>query len=176
MSPKHLPRSGFFILITALFLTTASLARADEVQFKSDHPERYTVVKGDTLWDISTRFLKSPWHWPKIWKINDQIKNPHLIYPGDVVVLRMVDGKPVLTVERKDKASGLPSLPEAAKAPDAPVGERRVDDRTVKLSPQARSEPLEAAIPTIPPNAIVPFLTRPLAAEDNELEQAGYIT
>jgi len=176
MSPKPLRGTRFFLLITALLLAAPVQVRADEVQLKPDHPERYTVVKGDTLWDVSTRFLKSPWHWPKIWKINDQIKNPHLIYPGDVVVLRMVDGKPVLTVERKDKASGLPSLPEAAKAPDAPVGERRVDDRTVKLSPQARSEPLEAAIPTIPPNAIVPFLTRPLAVEENELEQAGYIT
>ena len=94
MSPKHLPVSGFLLLIIVLFLTSASLSRADEVQLKPDHPERYTVVKGDTLWDISTRFLKSPWHWPKIWKINDRIKNPHLIYPGDVVVLRMVDGKP----------------------------------------------------------------------------------
>src|SRR3972149_3860726 len=176
MSPKPLRGTRFFLLITALLLAAPVQVRADEVQLKPDHPERYTVVKGDTLWDVSTRFLKSPGHWPKIWKINDQIKNPHLIYPGDVVVLRMVDGKPVLTVERKDKASGLPSLPEAAKAPDAPVGERRVDDRTVKLSPQARSEPLEAAIPTIPPNAIVPFLTRPLAVEENELEQAGYIT
>jgi len=94
MSPKHLPVSGFFLVIV-LFLTSASFSRADEVQLKPDHPERYTVVKGDTLWDISARFLKSPWHWPKIWKINDRIKNPHLIYPGDVVVLRMVDGKPV---------------------------------------------------------------------------------
>ena len=66
MSPKHLSGPGFFLLIIASFLTTASLARADEVQIKPDHPERYTVVKGDTLWDISTRFLKSPWHWPKI--------------------------------------------------------------------------------------------------------------
>jgi len=147
--------------------------RADVVQLKPDHPERYTVVKGDTLWDISTRFLKSPWHWPQIWKINQEIKNPHLIYPGDVVVLRWVDGKPVLSVERKDKETGLPSLP--APTP-APMVERRIDDRTVKLSPQAYSAPLESAIPTIAPNAIVPFLTKPLAVGKDELEQAGYIT
>jgi hypothetical protein len=173
MSPKPQPGTRFFFLITALLLTTAFQARADEVQLKPDHPERYTVVKGDTLWDISTHFLKSPWHWPKIWKINQEIKNPHLIYPGDVIVLRWVDGKPVLSVERKDKGTGLPSLPEPGKEP---VVERRVDDRTVRLSPTTHSEPLEAAIPTIPPNAIVPFLSKPLAVEEDQLEQAGYIT
>lgn len=173
MSPKPLLGTRFLLLITALLLTASAYVRADEVQLKPDHPERYTVVKGDTLWDISTRFLKSPWHWPKIWRINEQIRNPHLIYPGDVVVLRWVDGQPVLSVERK--GSELPSLPESAKAPDAVV-ERRVDDRTVRLSPQTHSEPLEAAIPTIPPNAIVPFLSKPLAVEEDQLEQAGYIT
>ena len=173
MSPKPLLGTRFFLLITALLLTVPVQVGADEVQLKSDHPERYTVVKGDTLWDISTRFLKSPWHWPKIWKINQEIKNPHLIYPGDVVVLRWVDGKPVLSVERKDMGTGLPSLPEAGKEP---VVERPVDDRTVRLAPKVHSEALEAAIPTIPPNAIVPFLTKPLVVEEDELEQAGYIT
>ncbi|HEY5682501.1 MAG TPA: LysM domain-containing protein [Sulfuricaulis sp.] len=170
MSPKPLLGSGLYLFIIALFLTSPGI-RADVVQLKPDHPERYTVVKGDTLWDISTRFLKSPWHWPQIWKINQEIKNPHLIYPGDVVVLRWVDGKPVLSVERKE--TGLPSLPEPA---PAPVVERRIDDRTVKLSPKTYSAPLESAIPTIPPNTIVPFLTKPLAVEEGALEQAGYIT
>ena len=178
MSPKHLSVSGFFLLIIVLFLSSASFSRADEVQLKPDHPERYTVVKGDTLWDISARFLKSPWHWPKIWKINDQIKNPHLIYPGDVVVLRMVDGKPELTVLRKETVTppGLPSLPESAKAREPATAATPADERTVKLEPQVHSESLEAAIPTIPPNAILPFLTRPLVVGENELEQAGYIT
>lgn len=175
MSPKHLPVTGFFLLIIALFLTTASLSRADEVQLKPDHPERYTVVKGDTLWDISTRFLKSPWMWPKIWKINQEIKNPHLIYPGDVIVLRWVDGKPELSVLRKETVSapGLPSLPESAQEP---VTAAPADARTVKLKPQVHSEDLDAAIPTIPPNAILPFLTRPLAVGENDLNEAGYIT
>lgn len=170
MSPKPLLGSSF-LLLAALFLTSAA---ADVLQLKPDHPERYTVVKGDTLWDISTRFLKSPWHWPKIWKINDQIKNPHLIYPGDVVMLRWVDGKPELSVVRKEKVSELPSLPPPAS--DSPVVEKRIDDRTVKLSPRVHAQPLEAAIPTIPPNVIVPFLTRPLAVEEGQLEEAGYIT
>lgn len=176
MSPKHLLGPSFFLLV-ALFLTSPVIARADEVQLKPDHPERYTVVKGDTLWDISTRFLKSPWHWPKIWKINQEIKNPHLIYPGDVVLLRMVDGKPELTVLRKET---LPVLPTVATVPEVPASKEgpaaAVDSRTVKLLPKVRSEPLETAIPTIPPNAILPFLTRPLVVGENELQQAGYIT
>lgn len=171
MSPKPLLGSSFFLL-AALLLT--SPLRADEVQLKPDHPERYTVAKGDTLWDISTRFLKSPWHWPKIWKINEQIKNPHLIYPGDVVVLRWVNGKPELSVLRKEKVPGLPSLPETTAA--ATPTDKPTDGRTVKLSPKVHSEPLEAAIPTIQPNAIAPFLTQPLAVGEGELEQAGYIT
>jgi hypothetical protein len=178
MSPKHLPVSGLFFLIAGLFLTSANFSRADEVQLKPDHPERYNVVKGDTLWDISTRFLKSPWHWPKIWKINDQIKNPHLIYPGDVIVFRMVDGKPELTVLRKETitAPGLPSLSETAKAQEPAAGPTSADGRTAKLEPQVHSQALDAAIPTIPPNAILPFLTHTLVVGENELEQAGYIT
>ena len=178
MSPKHLPVSGLFLLIIVLFLSSASFSRADEVQLKPDHPERYTVVKGDTLWDISARFLKSPWMWPKIWKINQEIKNPHLIYPGDVIVFRMVDGKPELSVLRKETvtAPGLPSLPESAQEREPAAAATPADDRTVKLQPQVHSEPLDAAIPTIPPNAIMPFLTRPLAVGENELEEAGYIT
>lgn len=177
MSPKHLPVSGFFLLITVLFLISPVLTRADVVQLKPDHPDRYTVVKGDTLWDISTRFLKSPWRWPEIWKINEKIKNPHLIYPGDVIVFQMVNGRPELTLLRKGTVPvpppALPSLPAAANAPEAPPA---VDSRTVKLEPQVHSEPLEAAIPTIPPNAILPFITRPLAVDENELKNAGYVT
>jgi len=171
MSPKHRLGSSFFLTIIALLLISPVLTRADVVQLKPDHPERYTVVKGDTLWDISARFLKSPWHWPKIWKINDQIKNPHLIYPGDVVVFRMVDGKPELTVLRKETLPVIPAVPRAPE--EAPAA---ADSRTVKLAPRVHSEPLEAAIPTIPPNAILPFLTRPLAVSESELDKAGYIT
>ena len=59
------------------------LASADELTLRPDHPEIYVVVRGDTLWDISGRFLEKPWNWPKLWGVNPQIANPHLIYPGD---------------------------------------------------------------------------------------------
>jgi hypothetical protein len=66
------------------------------VELRPDHPETYTVRRGDTLWDISAKFLKSPWNWPEIWQANPQVENPHLIYPGDVLSLIYIDGKAML--------------------------------------------------------------------------------
>ena len=80
---------------TAMLLTLASFAFAAELA--QDHPTSYTVKKGDTLWDISARFLKQPWLWPEIWQANPQVKNPHLIYPGDVLSLVYVNGEPRIT-------------------------------------------------------------------------------
>ncbi|MHB8622477.1 MAG: LysM peptidoglycan-binding domain-containing protein [Sulfuricaulis sp.] len=188
MSPKHLLGSGFFLLSTVavLLLTPPGVSRAQDVQLKADHPDRYTVVKGDTLWGISSRFLTSPWLWPNIWRNNQGIKNPQLIYPGDVIILHLVNGKPVLSVLRNKVVSAaapivpspaLPSLPAATvTAPAAPLPAPASGDRTVKLEPQVRSESLETAIPTIPPGAILPFLTYPLAVSKDELKQAGYVT
>ena len=73
---------------------------AQDVSVRSDHPDRYVVVEGDTLWDISGRFLDKPWQWPAIWKANPQIENPHLIYPGDEISLVYVDGVPQLRLRR----------------------------------------------------------------------------
>ncbi len=159
------------LLIVLSVLLPAGVG-ADTVELKPNHPERYTVVKGDTLWDIAGRFLKSPWHWPRIWKINDQIKNPHLIYPGDAVVLRYVDGQPELTVLRGAKAGEEPKASMTAEPETAPAP----SGRTAKLSPRVHTEPLKQAIATIPPNAIIPFLSQPLAVGEKELEQAGYVT
>ena len=66
--------------------TTEVVEKGDVVKLRPDHPDRYVVRKGDTLWDIASRFLQSPWNWPKIWTINEQIANPHLIYPGEPYV------------------------------------------------------------------------------------------
>ena len=82
---------------TAMLLTLASFAFAAELA--QDHPTSYTVKKGDTLWDISARFLSKPWLWPEIWQANPQVKNPHLIYPGDVLSLVYVNGEPRVTRE-----------------------------------------------------------------------------
>jgi len=120
-------------LVALLLLAAAGLAQA-EVQLKEGHPERYTVVRGDTLWDISAKFLSQPWKWPELWHANPQIENPHLIYPGDTLSLVYVDGQPRLTLNR---------------------GESR---GTIKLSPHVRSTPIAEAIPTIPLEAINSFL------------------
>lgn len=163
-------RGSLRILIILLALAPGWLI-ADEVKLKPDHPERYTVVKGDTLWDISSRFLKSPWHWPRVWRINEAIKNPHLIYPGDVIVLRYVDGQPELTVLRNEKLPAAGAAPSTEPTPSEPSVAG-----TDRLSPRVHATSLDRAIPTIPPNLIVPFLTQPLAVGDNELDRAGYVT
>ncbi len=134
--------------LCALLMVTGSSAAP--VELNPDHPSQYTVVKGDTLWDISGRFLKSPWRWPEIWKANTSIENPHLIYPGDVIVLSMVNGVPELRVLQR---------------------------KTVKLSPSVYAEPLREAIPTIPPGAILPFLSEGMVLPSAvKLQRAGYIT
>lgn len=123
---------------------------AQEAILRDNHPDRYTVVRGDTLWDISDRFLQNPWMWPEIWHVNPQIQNPHLIYPGDVISLTYLDGKPRITVER---GTG----------------------RTVKLSPTMHVTPLNEAIPAIPLDAIDTFLSKSRIVEAGELEGAPYV-
>ncbi|HEC28434.1 MAG TPA: LysM peptidoglycan-binding domain-containing protein [Gammaproteobacteria bacterium] len=125
------------------------LVYADAVKLNPDHPDKYVVVKGDTLWDISGRFLQDAWQWPEIWHINSQIANPHLIYPGDTINLVYVDGKPRLVVSRGSK--------------------------TVKLTPQGRIIPLDQAITTIPIDAIRQFLKEPQVVSKDVLDKAPYV-
>lgn len=140
------------ILILAGVMATV---QADTVKINPDHPDRYVVVKGDTLWDIAGRFLTEPWRWPEIWKVNPQIENPHLIYPGDVVSLTYEGGSPILTVQRGGVRRGV---------------------RYVKLSPQIREVDKAEAIPTIPIDAIRNFLSRPLVIDDEEeLDARPYV-
>ncbi|MEJ2449051.1 MAG: LysM peptidoglycan-binding domain-containing protein [Gammaproteobacteria bacterium] len=127
-------------------------------------PSRYTVKKGDTLWDISKHFLKDPWLWPQIWYVNPEIRNPHLIYPGDVIALSWVNGRPVLTLEGAE--STPPPPPAVSHGPKLPV---------VKLKPHVRVEKLTKAITTLPRSAIAPFLNRPFFVSADELERAPYV-
>lgn len=128
--------------------TDARRAPATTDVFVASAPDTYTVVRGDTLWGIAGRFLKQPWRWPEIWQVNrDQIRNPHWIYPGQVIIL--------------DRATGTMRLSRAANA-----------NGTVKLSPQVRVETSRDAIPSIAPEAIEPYLTQPLVVETATMLEA----
>lgn len=130
------------------------------VELKPNYPEKYVVVRGDTLWDISSRFLKNPWVWPQLWHYNPHIDNPHLIYPGDELSIVFINGKPVMQISRNGKPVGM--------APSKTYP-------TVRLSPGIREEGLDAAVPTIPLDVIGPFLSRPRVVGEGELEKAPYI-
>lgn len=120
-------------------------------------PDSYTVQRGDTLWDISRLYLKTPWRWPQLWGMNlDQIRNPHLIFPGQMLVLDKRDGRARLRL-----GSGVASGPPT---------------NTVKLSPSVRGQLLDnGAIASIPLHLIAPFLNEAVVFESNALEAAPRI-
>jgi len=144
-------------IISLILLMTPCLPAlaAEAGALKEDAPDRYIVVPGDTLWSISGRFLKDPWKWPEVWKMNqDQIKNPHRIYPGDVVVLDRSGQQLRLESQAGGAGSG----------------------NVVRLSPRTRVEPLQdTAVPAITPSAIEPFLSRPLVVGPTELDNTPSI-
>jgi hypothetical protein len=140
-----------------------------------DYPERYVVVKGDTLWDISKRFLKDPWLWPSVWHINPGIRNPHLIYPGDVIVMHIVDGKPYITLD--GQAGVLPPRVIASDPKPRKIKKEYVKPglTVVRLSPSARVSGIHKAISTIPMSAIRPFLDRPRVVTEDQIDDAPHI-
>jgi hypothetical protein len=126
-----------------------------------DAPDQYTVKKGDTLWAISGMYLKSPWRWPELWGMNmEEIRNPHLIYPGQLLVLEKMDGRARLRI-----GGGGMDVADTSGIP------------TVRVSPKVRIEPLAdtGAIPTLRTNLIEPFLNEPLIVEDAQMKAAPRI-
>ena len=136
-----------FVLAWAFSAWALAQAPKTPLALKPDAPERYVVVPGDTLWSIAQRYTDSPWRWSELWNLNrDEIKEPHRIYPGNVIVL--------------DRARGQLAL----------------DTSTVKLTPRVRAESTaRTVIPSIPPAIIEPFLTRPLVVEADGLDKAPTI-
>ncbi|MBT9521060.1 MAG: LysM peptidoglycan-binding domain-containing protein [Dechloromonas sp.] len=142
-------------IISALILavTAACASAAEPLTLVDNPPDRHIVVKGDTLWDISGKFLKQPWRWPEIWQMNkEEIKNPHWIYPGDIILL--------------DTSSGSPRLKMA----------KRVTGQNAKIQPTVYSTPGQQVIPSIPPNVIEPFISQPLIVETNDRNSGIKIT
>lgn len=142
-------RRIIFALILS-FSTAAAIAQtavAKPLELAADAPERHIVVPGDTLWGISSKFLKDPFRWPELWKMNaEQVRNPHRIYPGQVLIL--------------DRSGGDPQL--------------RIGN-LVKLGPQVRVEVPTQEIPAIPANAIEPFLAQPLVINPGDFDSAPRI-
>jgi hypothetical protein len=111
-------------------------------------PDSYVVKRGDTLWGIAKVFLRDPWFWPEIWQVNPQVQNPHLIYPGDTLRLVFIDGQPQIMLQRGDAA---------------------------RVQPRVRSEPLEAAITTIPYATVAAFMSKPAVLDREEIKHAPYL-
>jgi nucleoid-associated protein YgaU len=145
-------RKSIITAVLAAALAASPLMAQQRAQsgLQDNAPDRYVVVKGDTLWSIAGKFLKDPWRWPEMWKLNQEaLKNPHLIYPGDVIVL--------------DRSGQNPELKIAM-------------GNTVKLSPRVRAEDTSRqAVPSIPARVIEPFLSRPLVIEPDGLNKAPRI-
>lgn len=136
-----------FVLIGIVSAGALAQAPKTPLEMKPDAPERYIVVRGDTLWSIAQRYTDSPWRWSELWELNkDELKNPHRLYPGNIIVLDRSRGRLALATD------------------------------TVKLSPKVRAESTAlAVIPTIPTSIIEPFLTRPLVIEADGLDNAATI-
>ncbi len=158
---RRVRRLAFSIICAGglqLAAPTAFAAVSDYV--RADAPQVYSVVRGDTLWGISGRFLTQPWLWPEIWQVNPQIENPHLIFPGDRIRLEYVDGEPRLVLDRGDTGGGYRLSP---------------GDSENRLKPRIRSTPLASAIPAISLDAIEGFLVNNRVVSPVTLERAPYV-
>ena len=130
---------------------TSSGPAPDASIINPNAPKSYVVKRGDTLWGISSMFLKDPWLWPEVWYINPQVANPHLIYPGDTLSLAYgADGRPQI---RLTSQSG----------------------NGARLDPRLRTDPIDGAIPTIPYQAIAAFLSRPSLLTPEQVKEAPYV-
>ena len=148
-------------LTTGLLVLVPALSFA-QVALKDDAPDVYYVKNGDNLWNIASQFLDSPWQWPELWHVNQEIENPHLIYPGDVIRIVYVDGQPRIKVERNG---------------DAPKETVKMmsDGTLVKLQPKARVVALDTAIPAIPLDTVENYLIEGLVLSKAQLEEAPYV-
>lgn len=168
-----------FTGLIASFIISSNIW-ADEIKINPSHPDQYTVTKSDTLWDISGKFLDQPWQWPELWKHNTQIKNPHLIYPGDTIYFSMVGGKPQLSLSRSElpypQTQADPNSPCVLKEEDYKHGRKNFAvSESGKVLPCIREIELKQAINLIPTETIASFLSSPKVVDENELNNAPYV-
>ncbi|MEJ1964190.1 MAG: LysM peptidoglycan-binding domain-containing protein [Gammaproteobacteria bacterium] len=145
-APEDEPTATETAIETAAVPAEAAGARDAGTLIRPDAPKSYTVKRGDTLWDIASLFLKDPWLWPEVWIINPQVRNPHLIYPGDTLALAY-------------GANGAPQI-------------RLTGGGAARLNPRLRSSPLDGAIPTLPYSSISAFLAKPTVLTKDQIKQA----
>ena len=155
-------------LTSALLFAAPLQAEVASDAVKESAPERYTVKKGDTLWDIANRYLSDPWRWPEIWQANQQVRNPHLIYPGDKLLLCHIEQRAVVAV---DEGGGCEQV-LANMSNKASVSGGSGND---KLNPQVRIEDLNLAIPAIPLKDIRAYLSDSRVFGADDFTKAPYV-
>ncbi len=150
---------AFASVLAPLAALAQTQPAASRCEFLPNAPDQHLVVRGDTLWDISGKFLQHPWCWPQVWGLNrDQIRNPHWIYPGQIVYFDRVAGRLRL---------GIPA---------GGSNNNTAQSQDMRLVPQLRMEGLgKQAIPAIPSGIIEPFLAQPLIVEEDELKDTPRI-
>jgi hypothetical protein len=131
----------------------AQIGHNGPVVLAANAPDSYVVKRGDTLWGIAKVFLRDPWFWPEIWQVNPQVQNPHLIYPGDTLRLVFIDGQPRLTLQRSMTERG----------------------DSARVEPRVRSQPLEAAVTTIPFETVAAFMSKPSVLSKEQISAAPYV-
>jgi LysM domain len=127
---------------------TASVETRGGPVMNPNAPDSYVVKHGDTLWGIAKVFLRDPWYWPEIWQVNPQVKNPHLIYPGDTLRLVYIEGRPTIMLQRGDAA---------------------------RVLPRVRSQPLEGSVTTIPYETVAAFMSKPSVLTNEQIKVAPYV-
>ncbi len=149
------------VIAASLSALAVPAAQAASCDFRADAPDQHTVVKGDTLWDIAGRFLEAPWCWGQVWGMNrEEIKNPHWIYPGQIVYFDRVAGR----LRLGNQIGANSGNGDGA------------DPGITRLKPQLRTEALgRDAVPSIPSSVIEPFLSQPMIVEASEMAGAAQI-
>jgi hypothetical protein len=162
-------RQQLLAILVSFSVFFSTILVADELKLKADAPTLYQVKAGDTLWDIAGLYLQHPWLWPRLWKLNPQVNNPHLIYPGDELHLQFdADGQPILTLNSQRVAattSGVTQVQSNTAAAGA-----------IKLTPKIRRlAKTDKAVPSVSLAGIEPFLSEEQLVSEDQLESLPYV-